>query len=126
MRDYPVPDSKASLQFFGKIIFYHCFMLLLAEKLYLLHEATKAKGQIITWTTECPLAFESTKSALASATLLHHPHPMTMTNNTVGASDKAVGGKLEQFQAGIWFPDDFFSRKLSNAEQNTVLLTVNF
>ena len=91
VRDYPVPDSKASLQFLGMITFYHCFMLLLAEKLYPLHEATKAKGQIITWTTECQLA--SAKSALASATFLHHPHPMTMTNNTVDASDKAVDGK---------------------------------
>ena len=46
-----------------------------------------------------------------------HPHPTARTNITVDASDNAVGGQLEQFQAGIWLPIAFFSRKLSNAEK---------
>lgn len=116
--DFPVPDSKASLQrFLGMINFYHRFLPQLAEKLHPLHEATKTKGQTITWTPECQVAFESAKSALAAATLLHHPHPTARTNITTDASEKAVGGQLEQFQAGVWLPIAFFSRKLSNAEK---------
>ena len=110
--------SKANLQrFLGMINYYHRFMPQLAEKLYALHEATRVKGQTITWTPECESAFTAAKSALASATLLHHPDPMAMTNITVDASDKAVGDQLEQFLAGYWRPIAFFSRKLSKAEK---------
>ena len=116
--EFPTPDSKANLQrFLGMINYYHRFMPQLAEKLYALHEATRVKGQTITWTPECESAFTAAKSALASATLLHHPDPMAMTNITVDASDKAVGGQLEQFLSGYWRPIAFFSRKLSKAEQ---------
>ena len=118
VREFPTPDSKASLQrFLGMINYYHRFMPQLAEKLYPLHEATKVKGQIITWTPDCEIAFDSAKSALASATLLHHPHPTATTSITVDASDKAVSGQLEQLQTGIWRPIAFFSRKLSAAER---------
>ena len=118
VHEFPVPDSKASLQrFLGMINYYHRFMPQLAEKLYPLHEATKVKGQTITWTPDCKAAFNSAKSALASATLLHHPHPTATTSITVDASDMAVGGQLEQLQTGTWRPIAFFSRKLSSAER---------
>ena len=52
-----------------------------------------------------------------SATLLHHPHSNAKTSITVDASDRAVGGKLEQFLDGLWCPVAFFSRKLTNAER---------
>lgn len=118
VRDFPTPTSKAGLQrFLGMITYYHRFMPHLADKLYPLYEATKAKGQTITWTPECEAAFTAAKSALASATLLHHPDPTATTSITVDASDRAVGGQLEQLQFGIWCPIAFFSRKLSNAER---------
>ena len=110
--------SKTSLQrFLGMINYYHRFMPQLADKLYPLYEATKVKGQAISWTPDCEAAFASAKSALASATLLHHPHPTALTSVTVDASDKAVGGQLEQFLAGNWHPIAFISRKLSTAER---------
>ena len=96
------------------INYYHRFMPQLADKLYPLYEATKVKGQAITWTPDCEAAFASAKSALESATLLHHPHPTALTSVTVDTSDKAVGG---QFLAGNWRPTAFFSRKLSTAKR---------
>ena len=54
---------------------------------------------------------------LATATLLHHPDSNAKTSITVDASDRAVGGQLEQLLEGAWCPVAFFSRKLSNAER---------
>jgi cleavage and polyadenylation specificity factor subunit 1 len=99
------------------INYYHRFMPGLANKLYPLYNATKEKTQDISWTPECQTAFEESKSALASATLLYHPNPSAKTSLTVDASDKAVGGQLEQYIDGMWRPIAFFSRKLSTAEQ---------
>ena len=92
----------------------HRFMPRLADKLHPLHDATKVKGQAIEWSPECQSAFLAAKSALATATLLHHPDSNAKTSITVDTSDRAVGGQLEQ---GIWCPVAFFSRKLSNAER---------
>ena len=116
--DFPVPTNKVSLQrFLGMINYYCCFMLRLADKLHPLHNATKVKGQVIEWTTKCQSVFLAAKSALVSATLLHHPHSNAKTSITMDASDRAVGGKLEQFLDGLWCPVAFFSRKLTNAER---------
>ena len=116
--EFPTPDSKAYLQcFLGMINYYHRFMPQLAEKLYSLHEATRVKGQTITRTPDCETALTAAKSPLASTTLLHHPDPMAMTNIMVDASDKAVGGQLEQFLSRYWWPIAFFSCKRSKAER---------
>ena len=118
VRDFPVPDSKKSLQtFLGMINFYHRFMPHLANKLHPLHELCKGKGQAITWTKECETAFQLAKSALASATLLQHPVPGCQLAITVDASDFAAGGSLDQLHKGCWSPIAFFSRKFSNAEK---------
>ena len=66
---------------------------------------------------ECQSAFLAAKSALVTATLLHHLHSNAKTSITVDASDRAVSGQLEQLLNGIWCPVAFFSRKLSNAER---------
>ena len=118
MSDFPVPTNKVGLQrFLGMINYYRRFMPRLADKLHPLHDATEVKGQAIEWTTKCQSAFLAAKSALVSSTLLHHPHSNAMTNITVDASDRAVGGKLKQFLDGLWCPVAFFSRKLTNAER---------
>ena len=58
IRDFPTPDSKASLQrFLDMINYYYRFLPQLANKLHPLHEATKVKGQTIIWTPECTTAF---------------------------------------------------------------------
>jgi cleavage and polyadenylation specificity factor subunit 1 len=118
VQNFAVPDSKTGLQrFLGMINYYHRFMPRLADKLHPLHEATKGKGNDITWTLECQSAFLLAKSALASATMLHHPHPTEETSITTDASDRAVGAQLEQFHNGVWRPVAFFSRKLTPAER---------
>jgi hypothetical protein len=62
------------------------------------------------------VAFAAAKTALATATLLHHPDPSVPTSVTVDASGAGLGVELAQLQAGIWRPICFFSRKLSSAE----------
>ena len=100
--DFPVPTNKVGLQcFLGMINYYQRFMPRLADKLHPLHDATKVKGQAIEWTTKCQSAFVAAKSALVSDTLLHHPHSNAKTSITVDASDRAVGGMLEQFLDGL-------------------------
>jgi hypothetical protein len=113
----PVPTSKVELQrFLGMINFYRRFMPLLAAKLNPLYKATACKGPSITWTADCNVAFATAKTALATATLLHHPDLSVPTSVTVYASGAGLGAELAQLQAGIWRPICFFSRKLSSAE----------
>merc|ERR1712024_325162 len=117
VREYPVPKDRSALQrFLGMINFYHRFMPRVAGKLAPLHAASAGKGQAITWSPECQTAFETAKTALAEATLLHHPHTNAPTSITVDDSDSDIGGTLEQRHGQIWKPIAFFSRKLSPAE----------
>ena len=116
--DFSVPTKNVGLQrFLGMVNYYRRFMPRLADKLHPLHDATKVKGQAVEWTTKCQSAFLATKLALVSATLFHHPHSNAMTSIKIDSSDRAVGGKLEQFLDGLWYPVAFFSRKLTNAER---------
>ena len=68
------------------------------------------------WSPECEEAFQFCKSALASATLLVHPHYNAPTSITSDASDLNVGAGIEQFIDHEWRPIGFFSRKLQPAE----------
>ena len=81
-----------------------------------LHAQTSGKGQSITWSNDCQVAFESVKEALSHVTLLHHPRPDAQTSLTVDASSTALGAQLEQRKGKDWQPIAFFSRKLSSAE----------
>ena len=115
---FPVPTTRAALQrFLGMINYYHRFLPGIAATLAPLHEAVHGRGPDISWTDDCQSAFDKAKSALISATLLHHPRTDAKTSITVDASNKAIGAQLEQRQHGHWVPIAFFSRKLSPAEQ---------
>jgi cleavage and polyadenylation specificity factor subunit 1 len=115
---FPVPTTRAALQrFLGMINYYHRFLPGIAAKLAPLHEVVHGRGPDISWSDNCQFAFEQAKSALISASLLHHPRADVQTSITVDASDKAIGAQLEQRQKGHWVPIAFFSRKLSPAEQ---------
>ena len=78
--------------------------------------AGRAKKDSITWTDAMQAAFKHTKDALASATLLVHPHPSAPTALTTDASNNGIGAVLEQFISGSWQPLSFFSKALSLAE----------
>ena len=113
--DFPVPTNKVCLQrFLGMINYYLCFMPRLAYKLHPLHDAIKVKRQVIEWTTKCQSAF---LQLISSGECHPPPSSNAKTSITVDASDRAVGGKLEQFLDGLWCPIAFFSRKLTNTER---------
>ena len=112
------PKDRTSLQrFLGMINYYHRFLPGIAGILAPLHAQASGKGQNIEWPAECQDAFDRTKDALSSATLLHHPQPDAPTSLTVDASNTAVGAQLEQRQGRSWVPLAFFSRKLSDSEK---------
>ncbi|CAB4029253.1 pol poly [Paramuricea clavata] len=94
--------------------FYHGFIPHCAGRLHPLHKLSSSADFI--WSPECEEAFQFCKSALASATLLVHPHYNAPTSITSDASDLAVGAVLEQFIDYEWRPIGFFSRKLQPAE----------
>ena len=119
IRHFPQPqDAKALSEFLGMVNFYHRFIPHAASIMGPLHDLSHTKGQDFQWTTESQAAFEATKQALASATLLVHPSASATTCLTVDASDLAIGGVLEQFLDGCWKPLAFFSRKLDNAQRS--------
>ena len=117
LREHPAPKDRASLQrFLGLINYYHRFIPHVAGLLAPLHAQASGKGQSITWSNDCQVAFESVKEALSHVTLLHHPRPDAQTSLTVDASSMAIGAQLEQRKGKDWQPIVFLSRKLSTAE----------
>ena len=102
------------------INFYHRFMPTIANILIPLHKAVgecKTKHGKIQWDDDRHAAFEAAKSALAEATLLHHPSAEAEITLTVDASDTAIGGQIEQKLGNRFVPIAFFSKKLSQAEK---------
>ena len=79
--------------------------------------AGKKGKDLVEWDPQTIKAFTDTKSALASATLLHHPEHNADIALTTDASDIGVGAVLEQQVDGHWQPLAFFSRKFSMAER---------
>ena len=107
--------------------FYHRFISLpgAAALMAPLYQAASTKQKLLDWTNQLSNAFAQTQLALAQATLLHHPMKDVPTALTVGASDKAVGGVLEQFAEGQWRPLAF-GCQLRKPETNTVPSTESF
>ena len=62
--------KKCLQMFLGMVNFYHRFLPGLDGHLHPLHEACKGRGQAITWSDDWKIAFDTAKSALASAALL--------------------------------------------------------
>ena len=119
VRNFPRPSSVNELQrFLGMLNFYHRFVPHVAEILVPLHEALSGRKRYapITWTSAMESAFVDAKNALADAALLVHPVENAPTALTVDASQKAIGGVLEQHIKGVWRPLGFFSRKLRPRE----------
>ena len=94
----PAPVDKKDLQrFLGMVNFYHRFLPRIASRLVPLTDALKGKSKKeIAWSSDCELAFNDVKAALASAVMLHHPSPVAETKLTIYASDFAIGVELAQ------------------------------
>ena len=117
IQQFPLPTTVKDLQrFAGMVNFYHRFIPAAATFMAPIYQAIANTNKILEWTHELQLAFEQAKRALASATLLQHPHPEAPLSLSVDASDVAVGAVLEQWVTGQWKPLAFFSRKLRKPE----------
>ncbi|RUS73921.1 hypothetical protein EGW08_018311 [Elysia chlorotica] len=110
IEDFPKPSTVKGLQeYLGMLNFYHRFIPHAATLLRPLHNALKkAKPKQIQWTEGMNRAFQSSKTALASATMVSHPMTEAEISMSSDASDKAVGAVLEQ--------PAFFSKQLRPSE----------
>ena len=86
------------------------------QPLHSLLSKGKRKSQSITWTDSAISAFNATKEALASASLLSYPQSDAPTCLMIDASDTAVGAVLQQHINNTWRAISFFSRKMTPAE----------
>ena len=95
----------------GLINLYHRFIpncAAILERLNsMLSSPTKGKQDLV-WDDEATSAFAAIKEALASVTLRPKPHALTCIMSD--ASDRAVGGVLQQQIGGGWQPIAYFSR----------------
>ena len=120
IRDAPQPDTQRKLRrFIGMVNFYHRFLPHCAELMQPLHNLLtplKSKSQALKWNDTALAAFNSTKEALANASLLYYPTSEAPTCVMTDASDKAVEAVLQQYVQDTWHPISFFSKKLKPAE----------
>ena len=115
--DFQKPTSTKGLQeFLGMVNFYHRFIPHAASIMQPLYSAVSGKAKLVEWTADREEAFSKSKAALANITMLVHPRPEAPIALTVDASDRAVGGVLEQLIDNSWQPLAFFSRQLRPPE----------
>ena len=119
IQDFPPPTSVRKLrEFLGLINFYRRFIPQCAQLSQQLTEllSTKHASSPFHLYDAAIAAFESTKAALANATMLTHPSSEAPYCLMVDASDVAVGGVLQKKINNTWQPISFFSNKLQPAE----------
>ncbi len=111
--DFPPPpqDVKQLQQFLGIVNFYRRFLPGIARTLQLLTDALKGAPKTLEWLPAAAAAFGSAKAALAAPIPLAHPASNAMLSLATDASDKHVGGVLQQLTSGKWQPLAF-SKKL--------------
>jgi len=122
IQNYPKPTTAKQLRaFLGLVNYYHRFVKNLTfhlSSLYdMLKNPRKTKRDLLTWSPENELAFDKSKKLLAEAAMLNYPFPNLPTSIMVDASDKAIGGVLQQKHDDVWKPIAFFSRKLDKTQQ---------
>ena len=104
----------------GLVNFYRRFIPDCAETLLpltdLLGKHGKRSRKPLGWTPECDEAFQAIKEKLAQAALLAYPDTNSPLSLMVDASDRAIGGVVQQLKDNAWQPIAFFSRKLLPAE----------
>ena len=118
--DFPPPATALEMwRFCGMVNFYCRFVPHLSVTMDPLFKSSAglSKKDVITWTPAMSAAFQLTKEALSSATMLVHPHPSAPTSLTTDASEAGIGAVLEQFTAGSWKPLAFFSKSFKPAER---------
>ena len=105
-------------RFLGFMNYFARFIPRYAELAMPLYEQTK--NQSVPWTAQCTASWNQLKSALRSATLMHHPIFTKPFHVYMDASIGAIGGVLMQEHDGHMCPIAFIARKLSSAERNYI------
>ena len=113
----PPTTIKELQRFLGMVNYYRRFIPKAANHLYGLFECLKGKPKMLEWTSTCQESFDAIKTALANATLLHHPRTNANLALTTDASDHAIGAVLEQRGPRGWEPLAFYSSKLNESQQ---------
>ena len=117
--DFPPPATALEMwRFCGMVNFYSRFVPHLSVTMDPLFKASagKSKGDAIAWTDAMSTAFQLTKEALSSATMLVHPQLSAPTALTTDASGGGIGAVLEQYTGGSWKPLAFFSKAFKPSE----------
>ena len=118
----PPKDVLGLRRFLGLYNFYRRFVPSAARHLQKLNELLKGhagkQNSPIEWTPETLEIFNASKEALSSAALLAYPLSSAPWSLMVDASQGAIGGSVQQLVDGAWQPLAFFSKKLSETEQN--------
>ena len=76
----------------------------------------KPKPKILKWTLDMISAFQTSKQAVADATMLMHPSTTSPIFLVTDASDTGIGVTLQQRRNGIDSPLEFYSRQLRKPE----------
>ncbi|CAH8653370.1 unnamed protein product [Schistosoma intercalatum] len=117
IKQYPVPSSLTQLRsFLGLINFYRRFIPGCAQLMQPLTDSLKGKPKEFKLSSDAIEAIKQLKDKLAEATTLIYPNSLSPLALMVDASDKAVGGTLNQLVKNAWKPIAFFSKRLAPAE----------
>ena len=108
---------KGLQEFVGIINFYKRFLPGASRIMIPLFKALIGKPKALQWTEDMKTAFQSTKEALAKATLPIHPHLDVPVSLNTDASETAVGAVLQQLVNCMWIPLAFFSQQLRPPEK---------
>ena len=114
----PPTSIKELRRFLGMVNYYRRFVRSAAHHLYYLFDALKASPKRLNWSEDMQASFDSIKEALANSTMLHHPDPNLPLAITTDASDVAMGAVIEQRGPHGWEPLAFWSKKLSDTQQD--------
>ena len=120
IHNFPQPTTQTKLrEFLGLVNFYRRFIPRCSHILQPLTELLTNAGKKsapLAWNDQATASFEQVKTALANATLLAHPKPVSPFCVMTDASDVAMGAVLQQWVNDAWQPISFFSKKLQPAE----------
>lgn len=121
IRDFPKPKIAKELRsFIAMINFYRRFLPNAMETQLVLQSMLNGNKKndttLLVWTPEKENAFNKFKDLLINSTLLSFPVSNAKIVLAVDASDKCIGGTLNQLIDNQLQPLGFFSRKLSNAQ----------
>ncbi|CAH8505156.1 unnamed protein product [Schistosoma mattheei] len=81
-----------------------------------LTDSLKGKSEEFKLSSDAVESIKRLKDKLAKATMLMYPNSLSPLALMVNASDKPVGGILNQLVRNAWKPTAFFSKRLAPAE----------